>query len=705
MICTFSSFTQLTIFFMCIVNKLKIKLGIILDIKFNKIFFFIIFFGTFSQSIVAQERLQKIKIGNIDSISIVNEIEKGDALSNDFPNEALHYFSEALTKSEILNFNRGKALSSAKLGVWYFGNDVEKSINFGKNALEIFEKSKPIYTNNIADMHLLLAEAYDEQGKKDSSAYYYYLLGEEMDAGNITDPEFAVKVFTKLTIFWVNLDYGSVINEDYKKTIQRFLEKAKQASTRIKNSDDAVSSVYFLEGAYFHGFKNFDSARYYYNKYLVEREKLKKLKITRKISTLFNIADTYLQENKPINALKFINEIKEIGRNPQNTKYLAFYLSLLDLLMAKANFQLKDYKTTISILDKALADLKLTGTHFRNEVVEAYQIYADSYEALGDFRKALQFKNIYTKLYDSISKIDKVDIISRLEIRNRMAEKDKELAFQTLALSQAKNKVKDKNVLIIIISLLAMSSMVIFALWRKKNISKQILQQGRIDNLQQNIKIERLKASITGEERERTRIGRELHDGIGGLLSVARMNFELAKKEKGTEANPDFADGIKLLEEATVELRKAAYNLMPEVLLTQGLASAVQAFCDKMMSKSKTEISFQSIGTRSEVSSSFDLPIYRIIQELIHNIIKHAEAKHALVQLNFEEDGTLNITVEDDGVGLPKDAFEKPLSMGLKNLKERVYDLSGKMDIQSSKETGTSIYLEFESFHEMHDVK
>jgi two-component system, NarL family, sensor kinase len=658
------------------------------------------FFFFFLFSVKAQEGNVSIASNFADTTTILKLIEKGTKVTDELPKEALNYFTQALESSKSLHYYKGEGLASAKLGRWYFGNNIGKSILLANNAINIFQEDKQASIDNIADMHLLLAEAYDEQGKKDSSAYYYYLLGEEMDAGSITNPEFAVKVFTKLTIFWVNLDYGSVINEDYKKTIQRFLTKAKQSSTLIKDSTDAVSSVYFIEGAYYHGLKNYDSARYFYRIYIKEREKLNKLNIPRKISTLFNIADTYLQENKSEDALKYINEIKEIGKNPQNTKYLAFYLSLIDLLMAKANFQLKDYKATINILDKALAELKLTGTHFRNEIVESYQIYADSYEALGNYKKALEYKNIYTKLYDSISKTDKVDIINRLEIRNRMAEKDKELAFQTLALSEAKNKVKDKNIWIIAISFLAISGIIIFALWRKRNRGKQILQQERIDNLQQKIKIERLKASITGEERERTRIGRELHDGIGGLLSVARMNFELVKKEKGFEVNEDFRDGVKLLEEATVELRKAAYNLMPEVLLTQGLASAVQAFCEKMMSKSKTVIDFQSIGNRTDITDAFDLPIYRIIQELVHNIIKHASAKHALVQLNFEIDGTLNITIEDDGKGLPKDAFKKPLSMGLKNVKERVADLNGKLDIQSSQESGTSIYLEFESFHE-----
>lgn len=99
------------------------------------------------------------------------------------------------------------------------------------------------------------------------------------------------------------------------------------------------------------------------------------------------------------------------------------------------------------------------------------------------------------------------------------------------------------------------------------------------------------------------------------------------------------------------------------------------------------------------MSTTFDLSIYRIIQELLHNVIKHAHASHALVQINFHEEGSTNITIEDDGIGLPADAFINSKGMGLKNMKERVNDLGGKLDIQSTPETGTSIYLEFDSWH------
>jgi two-component system, NarL family, sensor kinase len=147
-------------------------------------------------------------------------------------------------------------------------------------------------------------------------------------------------------------------------------------------------------------------------------------------------------------------------------------------------------------------------------------------------------------------------------------------------------------------------------------------------------------------------------------------------------------------------LRKSAYNLMPEVLLTQGLAVAVQTFCERMTARGSTRINFQSIGKAPETGQAVDLQVYRIIQELVHNIIKHAQARQAVVQMNFEEEGHISITIEDDGVGFETNDEKQQKGMGLANVKERIRDLGGKIDIQSSVNTGTSIYIEIESLHE-----
>ncbi|MBL0357561.1 MAG: hypothetical protein IPP72_12075 [Chitinophagaceae bacterium] len=631
-----------------------------------------------------------------DTTSILLLLQEGSHLTDKKPEAALESFITAAERSRQLNFAKGLALSNAKMARWYFGNNSDKSIEYSRQALKYFEQDAASATDDKAEVHLLMAEAFDEQGRLDSSAYYYYLLGSEIESGNITNPKLAVDLYTKLAIFWINLDYGSKEGDEYFRTLKRFVDKAKMAAVSIKDSADAVSSVYFLQGAYFHALKKFDSARYYYNTYLQEREKLNKIVLARKISTLTNIADTYLQENRPDDAMQYINKVEAMVNAPQQTRYLVFYMLFTNLLKGKALYQQHKYMPAVDLLNETLEKLKTTGTHLRGELLDAYKTLANSYEASGDYKNALLQNNRYIAMYDSLMKKDKIDMINRLEIRYRMVEKDKALAEQKLKIAAVENRVRSRNYLIGGISFLAFFTAFGFVLWRRKNIHKQRLQQERIDNLQQKMEIERLNATIDGEEKERTRIAGELHDGIGSLLTAAKMNFEMVRRNSQYEHNPDFIEGIKLLEETASGLRETAHNIMPEILMQEGLSDAIKSFCERMTGKGGTVISFQTLGTAGEMDTSFYLPVYRIVQELIHNVRKHAKAATALVQMNFHEDGGLDITVEDDGNGMEITMIKSSAGMGLKNINERVKQLGGRIDINSIKGRGTSVYMEFE---------
>lgn len=630
-----------------------------------------------------------------DTVSVLQLINKGRSLTDKNPDNALQYFTTAEAQSRQLNFIKGLALSNAKIARWYFGNNSDSAIEHGRKALQYFEQANTVVTDDKADVHLLLAETFDEQGKQDSSAYYYYLLSSEIESGNITDAKLSIDLYTKLAIFWINLDYGNSENDEYFSTLRNYVDKAKQAARSLKDSNDAVSSVYFLQGAYFHALQKFDSARYYYLRYVLEREKIGLLALPRKISAFTNITDTYLQENKPHEAMGFIDKVERLGDAPQKSKYLVFFMQFNNLLKGRALYQLGHYNEAISLINDALEKLKTTGAHLRSELVDAHKTLADSYEAKGDYKNALLQKNRYIFLSDSLMKKDKIDMVNRLEVRYRIVEKDKALAEQKLKIASIESRVHNRNVLIAAIILLALFSILGFALWRRKNIHKQKLQQERIDNLQQKMEIERLNATIDGEDKERTRIARELHDGIGALLTGAKMNFELVKKSNQYEHNPDFLEGIKLLEETAAGLRETAHNIMPEILMQEGLSNAVRSFCERMTGKGGTVISFQTLGSSENMDATFDLPVYRIIQELIQNIRKHANASAALVQMNFHEDGGIDITVEDDGAGMDVSS-NKSNGMGLKNINERVKQLGGRIDINSGKGKGTSVYLEFE---------
>jgi signal transduction histidine kinase len=332
----------------------------------------------------------------------------------------------------------------------------------------------------------------------------------------------------------------------------------------------------------------------------------------------------------------------------------------------------------------------------QENAIEAQRILGASYKALGMPAQALEQTEKYLQLYDSSMQKDKLDIITRLEVKYRLSEKNKELTLQKLTTTEAENSVRQKNLWLINITLLLVSLLLIFTFLHYHNLNKQRLQQEKINSIQQQMEIENLNATIRGEEKERSRIARELHDGIGGLLAGANMSLETFKtNEQHIREHADLNAGMQLLAEAAVELRKTAHNMMPEILLQIGLVEAIRHFCDNMNRTIPTNISFQALGEQRNFTGEFELAVYRIIQELLHNIVKHAHAKNAIVQISFHEKD-FSITVEDDGVGMADHHSSLKKGMGLTSIRERLKSIHGSILVQSAPDEGTSVNIEFE---------
>ena len=187
-----------------------------------------------------------------DTVSILRLIKEGSILM--IKSQMMHcsILSHAEEQSKQLNFTKGLALSNAKIARWYFGNNSDKSIEYSRKALHYFERAIILpSTDEKADVHLLLAETFDEQGKQDSSAYYYYLLSNEIESGNISDAKLAVDLYTKLAIFWINLDYGNSENDEYFVTLRNYVDKAKQAARSLKDSKMQFQVFIFCKGLIF----------------------------------------------------------------------------------------------------------------------------------------------------------------------------------------------------------------------------------------------------------------------------------------------------------------------------------------------------------------------------------------------------------------------------------------------------------------------
>jgi len=218
-----------------------------------------------------------------------------------------------------------------------------------------------------------------------------------------------------------------------------------------------------------------------------------------------------------------------------------------------------------------------------------------------------------------------------------------------------------------------------------------------------NIKISEflaLNSMLEGQEMERKRLAREIHDGIGPLLSTLKIklaNLEGDIGEKSEEIKVKFVNSYDLIDEAADDLRSISHNLLPKVLLDFGLIEALEALSDKIQTTKNVEITFIYTGTLQRFDQVLELGIYRVCQELINNTLKHAKAQKITLQLIKLED-MLHLIYEDDGLGF--DPSDYPLGLGIMNIENRVNALGGDVNIDSLPGKGMTTTIEVPFNHQ-----
>ncbi|HQD11359.1 MAG TPA: ATP-binding protein, partial [Chitinophagales bacterium] len=168
---------------------------------------------------------------------------------------------------------------------------------------------------------------------------------------------------------------------------------------------------------------------------------------------------------------------------------------------------------------------------------------------------------------------------------------------------------------------------------------------------------------------------------------------KIRQTSAGQQQEEDFDKALELLNTASQDIRKISHALMPSALERLGLTEATAQFCHAMESSSRMEIDFQHYGLEERLPQRFELLVYRIIQELLNNIVKYAEAGDVLVQIS-RHDNQLSITVEDDGKGFDVNIIRQKDGIGLHSMQQRIALLGGRMDIDSAIGKGTSVNIE-----------
>ena len=260
------------------------------------------------------------------------------------------------------------------------------------------------------------------------------------------------------------------------------------------------------------------------------------------------------------------------------------------------------------------------------------------------------------------------------------------------------NQLKQKSTFIYFLSAGVIAMLIISLLIYRNYRNRQKLQQAKIEELETEKQLTATEAVLKGEEQERTRLAKDLHDGLGGMLSG--IKFSLSNMKENLIMTPGnaqaFERSIDMLDSSIREMRRVAHSMMPEVLMKYGLDTAVKEYCNEIGRSGVLRINYQSVGmTGVNPEQITAVTVYRIVQELVNNSIKHAAAKNVLVQLHFSpKEKQLAITVEDDGKGFDTTLLKQSTGIGWSNIQNRVEFLKGKLDVNSSIGKGTSVLIE-----------
>lgn len=302
----------------------------------------------------------------------------------------------------------------------------------------------------------------------------------------------------------------------------------------------------------------------------------------------------------------------------------------------------------------------------------------------GDFQKAFQYFMKRSALRDSLYALEKTRQIEELNTKYETAQREQQIQNQ-------QNKIRLQNFLFIgIAGLILLAGLLIYSQYKRYRLRKETQLQAEIMR-QQEIAV---KAVMEAEENERERIAKDLHDGVGQMMSAAKMNLSAFESEiqfSNAEHKESFEKIISLVDESCKEVRTVSHIMMPNALLKSSLGAAIREFVDKLNNKT-LKVHVYTEGLDERLDSNVETVLYRVIQECVNNTIKHAGATTLDISLIKDKDG-ISGTIEDNGKGFDTTDKEKFEGIGLKNITTRIEYLKGTVDFDSALGRGTVVAL------------
>ncbi len=397
--------------------------------------------------------------------------------------------------------------------------------------------------------------------------------------------------------------------------------------------------------------------------------------IQMELQAYINLSDIYRRQKRYHLALETYQKAQSLLKEASPGSHVYILSGISSVYKDMALYQQANtyFDQALSIAQRELA---------KPQLIELYLSGAEIKEGMGAYQQALQLRKQYEQINDSLRSQETHNTIQELEMRYQTAETEKALAERDLKISEQRNELERKNKWVALTVLLTALLVMILLFTRLINQQKR-----RTEASEQANRL--LEAQLKGEETERARTARELHDGVASILSAAKLHIN-AGNHWDSHANAVLG---QLIETAVQEIRNISHNLAPEAVLDEGFEHAVKEYCQRV-NYAGLQLECYVVGELPKLNKDTELLLYRIIQEAVANMVKHAEATEGIVQL-LGEAPRLSITIEDNGKGFDPGAL-KETGIGLKNLASRIQLLRGSYEVHSTPGKGTSVYIEID---------
>ncbi len=620
-----------------------------------------------------EDTAQVLKLCNMG-----NDITELDsALSRQLLDEALEKSLRVKEPKTIANCYR-------LLGLWYgYYNDNIKNFNCQQLSYDWAKKGDQLYL--MAGALFNMGNVQYWKGQYDSCIYYYLQAADIFE-----DPRLlADKNLTEKQLDRRKSDLYSNISSTFNtlrnlRKADEYIDKAIAIAKKYKSPAAADALAYYMQQKADNYRENGDAEKALRIRleFLPQMEQREHPNSTLQ-TTYQNIAQEYFDLKKIDSSLFYADKSLQVATVLKSTSG-----------QANASWQL----ARIALQQKKIPEaekymLAAKGYYESSEDPVEQSNYYDVMRRLlfeqGRYKDAYLYLDKYDIAKDSLLNSKRARDFEELEARYQSEKKEAQLQLR-------KSEIKQRNNLIYFLSgALALMGIILFLSVRNYN-QKQKLQKQRISELETEKQLSATESVLKGEEQERTRLAKDLHDGLGGMLSgikysLNNMKGNLVMTPENAQA---FERSMDMLDSSIKEMRRVAHNMMPEALVKFGLDTALRDFCSDINQSGALKINYQSIGIeQAEIDQTVSITIYRIVQELINNTLKHAAAKTAIVQV-AKSGSQLSVTVEDDGRGFNPVILEGSKGIGWTNIQSRVDFLKGIIDVQSGIGNGTSVHIE-----------